>query len=116
MRAAVTVHGMTVEQLRVLDGQTVLVKPSVANAQNSVGKRASVRVVPSPGAARVEIVLQIPDMFTEVAHERVIELTAAEAEQLLACAQDGTFTYVNDRVLDFAGAASATRRAEEGRL
>lgn len=116
---------MTLEQLRALDGLTVLVEPSVSDSQNSVGKRASVRVVPSPGApggpetaapARVEIVLQIPDMFTQLAQERVIELTEKEAQQLLACARDGSGTWVNDRVLESAGAASATRRAQEGRL
>ena len=111
---------MTADEVRALDGQTVLVVPSVADAQNSVGKRASVRVEqPTASAApkdlRVEVVLTVPEMFTQTAHERVIVLTEAEIERLLATVREGKAPeLVCDRALDFPGAANATRRAAEG--
>ncbi|QYM80140.1 hypothetical protein K0B96_05865 [Horticoccus luteus] len=107
---------MTAEELRALDGQSVLVKPSRPGDKNSVGMRGSLKVVTSMGAdpreAQVELVVQWPDMFTQRAEARSVILTNDEVAQLLREARDGTCTLVCDRVLDSPGAALKTSADE----
>lgn len=105
---------MTAENLRALDGQSVLVKPSGAETKNSVGMRGSLRVVTSAGPAslhpQVELVVQWPDMCSQEAQTRSVTLNDDEVNRLLAPALTGAGAVVCDRVLASLGVTPPTQR------
>lgn len=90
---------MDLEQIRSLDGKTVLVKPAVSDDPNSVGLRGTLRVHDIPtnqGVLQVEIILSYPersDMNGREAHEEIIPLSHTDVMDLLASDVTGTGTY-----------------------
>lgn len=98
---------MNLEKIRSLNGKTVLVKPAVADAPNSVGLRGTLRVseVPAtPGMLHVEIVLSYPersDVNGRPAHEELVPLSQTDVARLLACEVNGSDAY--EYTLDHGG-------------
>jgi hypothetical protein len=80
--------------LKALDGQPVLVKPAIAESQNSVGMRGTIRVRAEQGSGDgpcVEVVLGFPEMFYRPTHEKVIRLSAADVQALLLSRMRGDY-------------------------
>ena len=100
---------MTPNALKNLDGQTVLVKTTTDTHNPPVGVRGSIRIVDTPaaGVARVELVLQFPDMYNEPAHQRVFALTDKQVEELVACSCNGAYEFTLDTPLDWPSANPA---------
>lgn len=87
------------DQLKFLDGRSVLVRPEDFQSQNSVGKRGSLQVVrdaSAPGGFRLEIALELPemsDMGGEHGHTGRIPIPAEAIEPMLLTEFNGAFTY-----------------------
>jgi hypothetical protein len=96
--AFITMHPA---ELKRLEGQSVLVRSSLDTHNPPVGARGWIHVsdtnTPEP---RVELVIEYPDMFNEPAHERIIELSRAQLDQLLASERTGAFEFTLDDALD----------------
>lgn len=98
---------MTLEEIRHLDGKTVLVKPARADDPNAVGLRGTIRVYDLPtnqGMLHAEIVLRYPergDVDGPAAHEENIVLSQIDVIRLIDSDVTGTgayeFTLAEDR-------------------
>lgn len=85
---------MLASELKSLDGKNVLVRSASDEHNPPVGVRGWIRVVDTgeaSGAAKVEIVLEFPDMFDEPAHQRIIILREDGIDRLLASEKNGVF-------------------------
>lgn len=90
---------MNLEQIRSLNGRTVLVKPARPDDLNAVGLRGTIRVHDLPtnqGVLQVEIVLSYPelsDMGGREAHEETIPLSQMDVVRLIDSDVTGTGAY-----------------------
>lgn len=90
---------MNLEDIRSLNGKTVLVKPARSSDPNSVALRGTIRVQDQPanqGHLHAEIVLSFPersDMAGLEAHEEVIPLSQLDVIKLIDSDITGTGTY-----------------------
>ncbi len=90
---------MTLEEIRRLDGKTVLVKPARSDDPNAVGLRGTISVHDLPtnqGMLHVEVVLGYPersDMGGREAHEERIPLSQMDVIRLVDSDVAGTGTY-----------------------
>ncbi len=93
---------MLASALKDLEGKTVLVR-TTADAHNPpIGVRGIIHVVEtgSHDPAKIEIVLEFPDMFNEPAHERIIVLREDGIDRLLASERNGAFELTISAPLD----------------
>jgi hypothetical protein len=90
---------MNLEQIRSLDGKTVLVKPGRAGDPNSVGMRGTIRVHDLPanqGVLHAEIIIGYPersDMNGREPHEEIIPLSQVDVMRLVESDVTGTGAY-----------------------
>ena len=84
---------MLASELKNLNGKSVLVRSTSDEKNPPVGVRGWIHVVNTgeTGEAKVEIILEFPDMFNEPAHERVIILREDGIDRLLASEVNGAF-------------------------
>lgn len=85
---------MLASELKNLNGKSVLVRSTSDEKNPPVGVRGWIHVVntgETEGEAKVEIILEFPDMFNEPAHERVIILRDDGIDRLLASEVNGAF-------------------------
>lgn len=93
---------MTTSELRHLEGKTVLVRSAGDTHNPPVAVRGSIHVVDTgeTGDAKVEVVLEFPDMFNEPAHQRIIVLREDGIDHLLSSERNGAFELTIDAPLD----------------
>ena len=88
------------DQIKFLDGRSVLLKPEIFDSQNSVGRRGSLQVVRDanqPEGYRIEIAIEMPemgDMAGAHAHAEKLVVPPAELESLMHSEFNGAFTYL----------------------
>lgn len=90
--------------LAQLDGQTVLVRSAADRHNPPAAMRGTIRLAaggaPSAKPARVEIVLDYPNMFTQPGHLRVLALDEAAVERLVASERGGVYHFEVEESLD----------------
>lgn len=93
---------MTTAERIHLHGHSVLVRSSKDRRNPPTALRGTIDTQTTEGDERphVRIVLEYPDMFTVPAHQGVIELTEAQAEQLIASEHGGVFEFTIDEELE----------------
>lgn len=87
-----------------LDGKSVLVRSATDEHNPPVGVRGWLHVAasPTPGEpARVEVVLEFPDMYNEPAHERVIPMDDSDVQRLLELQGEGPYDITLEDRLDW---------------
>lgn len=93
---------MITTELRQLEGKTVLVRSTADSHNPPVGKNGTIHILDTGenGAARLEVVLEFPDMFSGPAHRRAIILEGAEIEKLLSTERAGVYELKVDTPID----------------
>ncbi len=93
---------MLTSSIRELEGKNVLVRSSSDTHNPPIGVRGVIHVAETGEhePAKVEIVLEFPDMFNAPAHERIIVLREDGIDRLLASETNGTFELTISAPLD----------------
>ena len=93
---------MITTELRQLEGKTVLVRSTADHHNPPVGRNGTIHILNTGenGSARLEVVLEFPDMFSEPAHRRVIVLEGAEVEKLISTERAGVYELQLDTPID----------------
>lgn len=86
----------TTSDLNELQGRIVLIRSTRDQHNPPTAMRGWLEVHDAPGAPRVGVAVEFPQMFTTRAHHRFFPLDPAALEQLLASEHDGVFEFAID--------------------
>lgn len=93
---------MITTELKQLEGKTVMVRSTADQHNPPVGKNGTIHILDTGenGPARLEVVLEFPDMFSGPAHRRVIVLEGSAIEELLSTERAGVYELEVDTPID----------------
>ena len=93
---------MIASDIAQLEGKNVLVTSSADKHNPPVGTTGTIHVLDTGtnGDARIEIVLEFPDMFSGPAHRRVILIEGEEIDKLVSSERAGIFEWRVDTPID----------------